>query len=123
MQLKPKSLGFAVFMGMIVTGVSGCGQPTNVPPPVTTIDSETAAVVNGEPIYVLDVELEAVAQGQIEPNSDFGPRNPEFSPSFRSADRPTPIGARSGPTELRPRTRGRPPPRVRTRAIAGEYFG
>jgi peptidyl-prolyl cis-trans isomerase C len=44
----------------------------------TTIESEIAARVNGAPIFASDVELEAVAQGLIDPGADFGPRNPEY---------------------------------------------
>lgn len=41
-------------------------------------DASTAAVVNGEPIYISDVELEAVAQGRIEPGESFGPDHTEY---------------------------------------------
>lgn len=41
-------------------------------------DASTAAVVNGEPIYISDVELEAVAQGRIEPGEAFGPEHTEY---------------------------------------------
>ncbi|MGB3624546.1 MAG: peptidylprolyl isomerase [Henriciella sp.] len=41
-------------------------------------DASTAAVVNGEPIYISDVELEAVAQGRIEPGENFGPDHTEY---------------------------------------------
>ena len=41
-------------------------------------DASTAAVVNGEPIYISDVELEAVAQGRIEPGEAFGPDHTEY---------------------------------------------
>lgn len=41
-------------------------------------DASTAAVVNGEPIYISDVELEAVSQGRIEPGESFGPDHTEY---------------------------------------------
>ncbi|WP_300377657.1 peptidylprolyl isomerase [Henriciella sp.] len=41
-------------------------------------DASTAAVVNGEPIYISDVELEAVAQGRIDPGDPFGPDHTEY---------------------------------------------
>lgn len=41
-------------------------------------DASTAAVVNGEPIFISDVELEAVAQGRIEAGEPFGPDHTEY---------------------------------------------
>ena len=41
-------------------------------------DASTAAVVNGEPIYISDVELEAVAQGRIDAGDTFGPDHTEY---------------------------------------------
>lgn len=78
MQLKRHSLRIALAIGLTLGAVAACGQQTQVQAPTSTIDSATAALVNGEPIFMIDVELEAVAQGQIEPNSDFGPNHPEF---------------------------------------------
>ena len=78
MQMKPYSFALAGILSAALMALTGCDPQPNVQTQIVTIDSETAAVVNGEPIYMIDVELEAVAQGQIEPNSDFGPANPEF---------------------------------------------
>lgn len=78
MQMKPHSFALAGILSAALMALTGCDPQPNVQTQTVTIDSETAAVVNGEPIYMIDVELEAVAQGQIEPNSDFGPANPEF---------------------------------------------
>jgi len=75
---KYGSLGFALISALVLVGLGACdSDPT---PTVTTpvIDSATAAVVNGEAIYIRDVELEAVAQGLIEAGSDFGPSDPDF---------------------------------------------
>ncbi|MBF33142.1 MAG: peptidylprolyl isomerase [Hyphomonadaceae bacterium] len=41
-------------------------------------DASAAALVNGDPIYLSDVELEAVAQGRIEPGESFGPEHTEY---------------------------------------------
>lgn len=41
-------------------------------------DASAAALVNGDPIYLSDVELEAVAQGRIEPGDAFGPDHEEY---------------------------------------------
>ena len=78
MQMRPHSFALAGILSAGLIALAGCDPQTNIQTQTVTIDSETAAVVNGEPIYMIDVELEAVAQGQIEPNSDFGPANPEF---------------------------------------------
>ena len=78
MQMKPYSFALAGILSAALMALTGCDPQPNVQTQIVTIDSETAAVVNGEPIYMIDGELEAVAQGQIEPNSDFGPANPEF---------------------------------------------
>ena len=78
MQMNRHSFGLVGIIGLTLFSLTGCDPQTNVQTTTVIIDSETAAVVNGEPIYMIDVELEAVAQGQIEPNSDFGPSNPEF---------------------------------------------
>ncbi len=78
MQLNRHSFVLAGILGAALVTLSSCSPQSDVQAPVATIDSETAAVVNGEPIYMIDVELEAVAQGQIEPNSDFSPAHPEF---------------------------------------------
>lgn len=78
MQLKHHSLGIATSLALILGAVVACAPQTEVQVATSAIDSSTAARVNGETIYVSDVELEAVAQGLIEPNSDFGPNYPEF---------------------------------------------
>ena len=63
MPIKHGSLGFVAFMALISVGLAGCDsepRPTVSAPVV--IDSATAAVVNGEAIYIRDVELEAVRE-------------------------------------------------------------
>jgi peptidyl-prolyl cis-trans isomerase C len=47
-------------------------------PAATQLDGETAAIVNEEPIYIIDVELEAVAQGLIAPGDPFGKTNEQY---------------------------------------------
>ncbi|MEM9571007.1 MAG: peptidylprolyl isomerase [Pseudomonadota bacterium] len=78
MPIKQGSIGFVAISALIMLGLSGCDSEPR--PAVTTpvIDSATAAVVNGEAIYIRDVELEAVAQGMIERGSDFDPTHPDF---------------------------------------------
>lgn len=47
-------------------------------PEIRQLDGETAAIVNNEPIYIIDVELEAVAQGLIAPGDSFGKTHDQF---------------------------------------------
>lgn len=59
--------------------LSGCDTEVTSPARRAPVfDASTAAVVNGEPIYISDVELEAVAQGRIEPGENFGPDHTEY---------------------------------------------
>ncbi|MEM7327770.1 MAG: peptidylprolyl isomerase [Pseudomonadota bacterium] len=58
--------------------VNACDSAPRSVQTTAAIDQATAAVVNGEAIYIRDVELEAVAQGMIEPGSEFGTAHPDF---------------------------------------------
>lgn len=59
--------------------LTGCDSDLTSPARRAPVfDASTAAVVNGEPIYISDVELEAVAQGRIEPGENFGPDHTEY---------------------------------------------
>lgn len=59
-------------------GLAGCQQEPSTLTSVRSVDAATAALVNGEPIYISDVELEAAAQGKIEPGTSFDPGDPDF---------------------------------------------
>lgn len=78
MRLKQNSIGIAAVLALALGGVSACGNQTTVSTASSAIESEVAARVNGEPIYASDIELEAVAQGLIDPGTEFSPRNPEY---------------------------------------------
>ena len=78
MSRNPRSIGLIALIGLSMIGLSACNPEASTRAPSSVIDSATAAVVNGEAIYIRDVELEAVAQGMIEPGSDFGPSHPDF---------------------------------------------
>lgn len=78
MPLKRPSLGLIVIATLGLGSLAACNPAPNVQTNTTIIDSTTAAFVNGETIYITDVELEAVAQGLIVPGSDFGPSDPDF---------------------------------------------
>jgi len=52
--------------------LTGCDQlKVDNAPESVRLDGETAAIVNGEPLYAIDIELEAVAQGLITPGTVF----------------------------------------------------
>lgn len=78
MRLKQHSLGIAAILVVAFSGVAACGNQATVDTASAAIESEIAARVNGDPIFASDIELEAVAQGLIDPGSEFGPRNPEY---------------------------------------------
>ena len=78
MPLKRPSLGLIAILTLGLGGLAACNPAPNVQTNTTIIDSTTAAFVNGETIFISDVELEAVAQGLIVPGSDFGPSDPDF---------------------------------------------
>ena len=78
MPLKRHSLGLIAILTLGLGGLAACNPAPNIQTSTTIIDSTTAAFVNGETIFISDVELEAVAQGLIEPGSEFGPSHPDF---------------------------------------------
>lgn len=78
MPINPRSIGLLSLLGLSVLGLNACAPEPNAVAPPASIDSATAALVNGEAIYIRDVELEAVAQGMIEPGSDFSTSHPDF---------------------------------------------
>lgn len=55
----------------------GCGREVEEEP-VLQVDAVAAVTVNNDPIYVNDVELEAVARGLITPGEEFGPGNEDY---------------------------------------------
>lgn len=71
-----KSFIFAAIMAPFV--LSACDQQQSTLSSARQVDAATAALVNSEPIYISDVELEAAAQGKIEPGEAFGPEHPDF---------------------------------------------
>lgn len=78
MKMKSLSGASAAVLGVLIATLAACDPAPTVRTNAATIDDITAAVVNGEAIYISDVELEAVAQGMIDPNSEFGPAHPDF---------------------------------------------
>lgn len=79
MQLKRVSFQNGAFLALFLSLVVACEQPSTAPEGAPMSDSSVAAIVNGETIYSSDVELVAVAEGRVEPYSDFDPAHPAFS--------------------------------------------
>jgi len=78
MLLNFRSLGSAIAGAVILVGLSACESEPAVTTETAAYEGVTAAIVNGDPIYFSDVELEAVAQGQIEPGTEFTTSHPEY---------------------------------------------
>ena len=78
MPIRSRLCALPILMATALVALSACDTETRTTVPTAVIDSATVAVVNGEPIYIRDVEMEAVAQGMIEPGSDFGTSHPDF---------------------------------------------
>ena len=65
--------------GLIAVALTACTQPVPEDSSASVrLEGATAAIVNDEPLYLADVELEAVAQGLIAPGDGFTPDHPEF---------------------------------------------
>ncbi|MEZ5946465.1 MAG: peptidylprolyl isomerase [Hyphomonas sp.] len=61
----------------LVALICACGAPPAEETPVQ-VDGAVAAIVNGDRIYVSDVELEAVARGLVSPGQKIGPGNADY---------------------------------------------
>ena len=67
----------ALALGLVLTACNETDPENGVRRPVG-FDASAAARVNGDPIYLSDVELEAVAQGRIEAGDSFGPEHEDY---------------------------------------------
>jgi peptidyl-prolyl cis-trans isomerase C len=74
-----RSFLLVAFLSLAVS-LTGCGREVEEEAPRRQVgfDASAAAIVNSDPIYLSDVELEAVAQGRIEPGEPFGPEHTEY---------------------------------------------
>ena len=71
---------FAALFGSLLLTTTACEQNTSEPDGVPIrVSAAVAAVVNGEPIYATDVELEAVAQGRIDVGDTLETEDPVFA--------------------------------------------
>lgn len=65
--------------GLAAFTLAACSQPAPQESSASVrLEGATAAIVNDDPLYLADVELEAVAQGLIAPGDGFTPDHPEF---------------------------------------------
>lgn len=70
--------GVAGLAGLLI--LAGCGQSEPAAEAAAASEaSAVAALVNGRPIYVSDVQLEARAQNMVEPNEDLEVDSAEFN--------------------------------------------
>ncbi len=76
--LKPFSRNILISMSAaLMLLATACGRPVEEEP-VIQVEAATAVSVNGDPIYVSEVELEAVARGLISPGQEFGPGDENY---------------------------------------------
>ena len=66
-QIFPRIAALMIFIILVACEQSAPNHPVNA----EELDGETAAIVNGDPIYLEDVELEAIAQGIISSGEIF----------------------------------------------------
>lgn len=78
MVLRQSFAAIAILMTGFGLGACNRELPEEGPSRQVGFDASAAANVNGDPIYLSDVELEAVAQGRIEPGESFGPEHTEY---------------------------------------------
>lgn len=76
--LKPFSRIYPVLaVSLVLSAAVACNRPVEEEP-VLQVEAATAVTVNGDPIYVSDIELEAVARGLISPGEEFGPGDENY---------------------------------------------
>ncbi|WP_291079169.1 peptidylprolyl isomerase [Hyphomonas sp.] len=76
--LKPFSRNILISMSVALALLAtACGRPVEEEP-VIQVEAATAVSVNGDPIHVSEVELEAVARGLISPGQEFGPGDENY---------------------------------------------
>ena len=69
-----------VAASILLALIAACSAPDSEFGGAREVASPTAATVNGDPIFFSDVELEAAAQGKIEPGDPFDTEHPDFQP-------------------------------------------
>ena len=67
----------SLLAALSLVALSSCGSPEEEEPSIQ-VEGVTAVRVNNDPIYVSDIELEAVARGLITPGEEFGPGDENY---------------------------------------------
>lgn len=76
--VRRRPLGAAAGCLLILAACSEAPAPPR--DPALRVEAVVAATVNGTPIYLTDVELEAAAQGLIAPGEPFAKGHPDYQP-------------------------------------------
>ena len=76
--MKSVRIAVIALSGAITIALPACSPSPEQAARELRVDTAIAMMVNGEPVYVSDVELEAAAQGIITPGEPFTAEHPEF---------------------------------------------
>ena len=76
-QLCLKNLAIALLALPVFVACSR-PEPAETAPATVRVEGETAAIVNGEPIYLANLELEATTQGVVLPGEPFEPDHVDY---------------------------------------------
>ncbi|MFN7180564.1 peptidylprolyl isomerase [Hyphomonas sp.] len=80
MRARPLILhGHIALLAVLCLPLASCGENVLRPADRAEVEQTVAAMVNGEPVFVEDVELEAVARGLISAGTDFGPQDDAYT--------------------------------------------
>lgn len=74
----PSVLRTVLITTLAALPMAACTPQDESPAARVRVDGAVAAVVNGDPVYLADVELEAAAQGRIAPGEPFGIGHPAY---------------------------------------------
>ncbi|MCI4645849.1 MAG: peptidylprolyl isomerase [Hyphomonadaceae bacterium] len=74
----PSALRLVLIALLISLPMAACTPREESPAARVRVDGAVAAVVNGDPVYLADIELEAASQGLIEPGEAFGIGHPAY---------------------------------------------
>ena len=77
LRVRPRILFAGLVAGLALLAAPACNAPPEEEVPVR-VEGATAATVNGEKIYVSDVELEAVARGLVPAGKKVKAGDPEY---------------------------------------------
>lgn len=76
--MKCPSHARIILASLVMTGLVACNQQLGGEDPLVRVDAAKAAMVDGDPIYIDEIELEAVAQGVIAPGEAFTRDHPKY---------------------------------------------